>query len=214
MAPRLPRGVSGLAVVTTAAGMVLIYAAVANATVSDTVRALLKGQKPPSRPSSLDAARTSIGQRLGQAVAGEKGKGSNATEGIGTATGKGSAPATSLGQQIAAYAAGHLGKPYVFGAEGPDAFDCSGLVTYVLHKECGLTLPSNVHTVTGQFYVWKGADTVSRPPVAGDLICWTGHIGIAIDSETMIHAPGAGQKVKTTRIYYTGSPLVRRVRPQ
>lgn len=215
-------GLSGLSLAITAAGMVGIYAAVANATISDTLRALLKGQKPPSRASTLDTARTSTDAELRAAAAAQAAAADGTgllgglggliggVAGIGVAT---PGPA-SLGEQIAAYATGHLGAPYKFGAAGPNAFDCSGLVTYVLHTELGLSLPSNSHTVTGQWYVWPGAVTVGRPPRAGDLICWTGHIGIALNDETMIHAPGTGQVVKTSKIWWNPAPLVRRVRAQ
>lgn len=202
--------------------MVAIYAAVANATLSDTVRALLKGQRPPSRASTLDAARTSIGQALGTAAAAQAAAGqSGILGGLGPAissaiggSGSAGAGAANLGEQIAAYATGHLGAPYKFGAAGPNAFDCSGLVTYVLHTELGLSLPSNSHTVTGQWYTWGGAVTIPRPPRAGDLICWTGHIGIALNDETMVHAPGTGQVVKTSKIWWNPAPLVRRVKAQ
>lgn len=202
--------------------MVAIYAAVANATISDTVRALLKGQRPPSRASTLDAARTSIGQSLGTAAAAQAAAAqSGILGGLGPAissaiggSGSAGAGAASLGEQIAAYATGHLGAPYKFGAAGPDRFDCSGLVTYVLHTELGLSLPSNSHTVTGQWYTWGGAVTIPRPPRAGDLICWTGHIGIALNDETMVHAPGTGQVVKTSKIWWNPAPLIRRVKAQ
>ncbi len=117
----------------------------------------------------------------------------------------------ALGVQIVNAARKYLGRPYEFAAHGPNTFDCSGLVTWVLHHDLGLNLPSNVHTVTGQFYVWGGARTVGRPPAEGDLICWMGHIGIATGPTTMIHAPQPGQVVKEQAIWWTPEPLVRRV---
>ena len=206
-------GVSGLALGVTAGGMLLVYAGVANATVSDTIRALLRGERPPSRPSTLEAARGDVGRSLGAAVARAANQATGVVDaGIGVA-GTGSQPAGTRGQQIAAFAASYLGVPYVFGGADPSkGVDCSGLVTWVLHHDMGINLPSNSHTVTGQFLVWSGAVTVPRPPAAGDLICWPSHIGIAIDSTTMVHAPGTGQRVKTTNIWWTPAPIVRRVK--
>lgn len=48
--------------------------------------------------------------------------------------------APPTGAQIVAYARQQLGEPYVWGAEGPDRFDCSGLVNYV-YKHFGISTP-------------------------------------------------------------------------
>jgi cell wall-associated NlpC family hydrolase len=191
------------------AGMILMYAAIANTSVSDTIRALLKGQPlPKGTVSSLQSLRDNVKQGLSEAVA---------SQGIGAAPNQiTGAPgyAAGLGDKIAADAQQYIGKPYLWAAEGPNAFDCSGLVTWVLHHDLGLKLPDNTHTVTGQFYVWSGAKTVGRPPAAGDLICYTSHIGIAINATQMVHAPSPGQDVKISKIWWTPTPLVRRVIPQ
>lgn len=194
-------GISGLAIGAVAAGAVLAYAGIRNASVSDTLRALLRGQPVPSAPSTLEAARSNVTETLQR----------TASSGLGAAPGRRGLPTTGPGAQVADAARKYLGAPYIFGAEGPNAFDCSGLVTWVLAHDLGIRLPSEHHTVTGQFYVWQGAQTVPRPPAAGDLICWTGHIGIAVNETEMIHAPGVGQRVKISRIWWTPAPLVRRV---
>lgn len=46
----------------------------------------------------------------------------------------------ALGGDIVDYAARFIGRPYVWGAEGPNSFDCSGLMQYV-HQKFGITLP-------------------------------------------------------------------------
>lgn len=203
--------------------MLLVYASIGNASVSDTVRSLIKGTPLPSKASTLDSTRQSVGSALGAAAAKAAADAAALqSQGIGAAPGTagilgglgGAIGAATLGARIAAAAQSHVGAPYKFATAGPNTFDCSGLVTYVLHHDLGLNLPSNSHTVTGQFYLWGGATTVARPPQAGDLICWTGHIGIAINATQMVSAPGAGQKVHVTNIYWTPTPLVRRVKPQ
>ena len=89
-------GVSGLALGVTAGGMLLVYAGVANATVSDTIRALLRGERPPSRPSTLEAARGDVGRSLGAAVARAANQATGVVDaGIGVA-GTGSQPAGTL----------------------------------------------------------------------------------------------------------------------
>ncbi len=202
-------GISGLSVAAVGTGMILMYAAIANTSVSDTVRALLKGQPlPKGTVSSLQSLRSDVNQGLSEAVA--KQGIDAAPNTISGAPGFGA----SLGVKIAAAAQNYIGKPYRFATAGPDTFDCSGLVTWVLHHDLGLNLPSNSHTVTGQWYIWSGAKTVARPPMPGDLICYTGHIGIAINATQMVAAPGTGQKVKISNIWWTPTPLVRRVIPQ
>ena len=216
-------GLSGLAVAAVGTGMLLTYAAIGNASVSDTVRSLLKGTPLPSKGSTLDASRADVGTALGAAAAkAAADAAASAQQGIGAAPGTagilgglGAAIGNAtLGARIAAAAQSHLGKPYKFATAGPNTFDCSGLVTYVLHHDVGLNLPSNSHTVTGQFYVWTGATTVDRPPQAGDLICWPSHIGIAIDATRMVVAPSAGRNVQIENIWWKPLPLVRRVKPQ
>lgn len=190
-------GISGLALVLVGAGGLLIISGLKNATVSDTLRALLKGQPIPSKASALDAARLEV-QAIGEAPPAQA-----AGEAPPAPTG-----ATDLGDRIVAAARQQIGKPYAWATAGPDRFDCSGLVSYVL-KQVGVT---DKRMVTGQFYVWTGAVTVPRPPRPGDLICYTGHIGIATGPTTMIHAPTFGETVKESPIWWTPTPLVRRVK--
>lgn len=216
-------GISGLAVAATGTGMLLMYAAIRGATLSDTVRSLLKGTPLPSTGVALGDLRAGVGSELGAAAS--KAAADAAAlqqQGIGAAPGTsgilgglgGAIGAATLGARIAAAAQAYVGKPYKFATAGPNTFDCSGLVTWVLHHDLGLNLPSNSHTVTGQFYVWSGATTVGRPPQAGDLICYTGHIGIAINATQMVNALNSKSGVKVSNIWWTPTPLVRRVKPQ
>jgi cell wall-associated NlpC family hydrolase len=168
---------------------VLLLAGLSNAPVLGTIRALLRGEQPPSRGSGLTAAST--GKIVGRV--------------------RDDTVPTAKADAIVTAARRHLGKPYRLGAAGPSAFDCSGLVSYVL-QEVGI-FPKGRRWVTGQFYVWTGAQTVRRTAVTtGDLICWQSHIAIATSSKRMIHAPSPGKKVSEVNIYWTGSPLVRRIK--
>lgn len=191
-------GLNGLAVALAAAGGVVLVAGFRNVTISDTLRGILKGSLPAARPMQ-----TNLAAAAARAAAG--GGGASADFGPGVPTGDGA--------KIAAEARHYLGRPYSFGAAGPDSFDCSGLVTWVLHHDLGYTLPDDHHTVTGQFYVWSGATTVPRLSCqAGDLVCWPSHMGIATGQNTMIHAPGTGQVVKEGNIW--SGCIIRRVKSQ
>lgn len=195
-------GLSGLAVGLAAAGGVVMYAGLKNATISDVLRGVLKGQPPAGAPQN-----TKLAAALASPPAAAGGPDPGGT--LGPASGD--IPAGPLGASIAAAARRYLGKPYAWATAGPNTFDCSGLVTWVLHHDLGIELPSNSHTVTTQFLVWSGARTVGRPPAPGDLICWSGHIGIATSATMMIHAPTAGDVVKESGIWWIPAPAVRRV---
>lgn len=191
-------GVSGLAVALATAGGVLVYSGIRNASVPETLRAVLQQRQPATLPTgSLSSVATPLDQL--PAV----------SQGIGPVPQQGFGP---TGAGIVAAARRYLGVPYRWGGASPSGFDCSGLVTWVLHHDLGLSLPSNTHTVTGQFLVWAGAVTHAGPPQPGDLVCWAGHIGIAVDGSRMIHAPHAGAVVQVANIWHVPAPLYRTVK--
>ena len=64
------------------------------------------------------------------------------------------------------YALGEVGKPYVWGATGPNAYDCSGLMLRA-YESAGITLPR----VARQQY-WAGAQLPVRQAQPGDLLFW------------------------------------------
>lgn len=109
--------------------------------------------------------------------------------------------ATNVQQAIVREAFKHLGKPYVWGAKGPNTFDCSGLTYYVYMKATG-------HYIGG----WTGEQQYAgtQIPVSqaqpGDLVFWgpssgvTHHVGIYIGNGQFIHAPQPRDKVRVTSI--------------
>lgn len=105
---------------------------------------------------------------------------------------------------VLARASRELGKPYVFGAEGPGSFDCSGLVQYVF-GQLGVRLPRLAH-------LQQAATTPVSSPQPGDLVFYgdpASHVGIYIGGGRMIDAPDVGQNVKVESVW--GSPTYRRV---
>jgi cell wall-associated NlpC family hydrolase len=85
------------------------------------------------------------------------------------------------------------GKPYVYGAEGPNTFDCSGLTMYAW-KAAGRTLP---HNAKAQY---QAITHISRDQVRpGDLVFFytdLHHVGMAIGGGMMVHAPRTGELVQ------------------
>ncbi|MGM0218175.1 NlpC/P60 family protein [Enterococcus sp. AZ126] len=93
----------------------------------------------------------------------------------------------------------HLGKPYVYGAAGPDAFDCSGLVQ-VAFASAGRNLGRT--TVDQE----SAGTTISVAEAqAGDLVFWgsqggTYHVGISTGDGSYIHAPVPGDVVQVATV--------------
>lgn len=106
-------------------------------------------------------------------------------------------------QRIVELAASKLGGPYVWGASGPTAFDCSGLVMWC-YAQLGYDLP---HYSEGQA-AWCDKPMSEAEP--GD-ICWRpGHVGICIgDGRTIeAHSPARGIDYGTTSSFDScGSPI-------
>ena len=101
--------------------------------------------------------------------------------------------------KVISYAKQFLGKPYIWGAQGPNGFDCSGFTYYVFKNAAGITLP---RTSSAQS---KYGTYVSKSNLkAGDLIFFdtvgpnngaVTHVGIYIGNGQFIHAASGQGKV-------------------
>lgn len=100
---------------------------------------------------------------------------------------------------IAATAKNQIGKKYVLNASGPDEFDCSGLVYYVLN-ECGITVDRKDCAGYAQNEDWSKIESLGDVK-AGDILFFCGedgkirHAGIAVSSKNMIDASSSHRKV-------------------
>lgn len=98
------------------------------------------------------------------------------------------------------YALGKRGDPYVWGAAGPSAFDCSGLVMWAYAQE-GISLPH----YTGD--LWNAGQHVSRSDLEpGDLVFFfpdISHVGIYIGDGLMVDAPSTGQLVQVQPVFWS-----------
>lgn len=100
---------------------------------------------------------------------------------------------------IAATAKNQVGKEYVLNASGPDEFDCSGLVYYVLN-ECGITVDRKDCAGYAQNEDWSKIESLGDVK-AGDILFFCGedgkirHAGIAVSSKNMIDASSSHRKV-------------------
>uniref|UniRef100_A0AAU2JUT0 C40 family peptidase n=1 Tax=Streptomyces sp. NBC_00049 TaxID=2903617 RepID=A0AAU2JUT0_9ACTN len=115
---------------------------------------------------------------------------------------------TAAGGQALAYAAAQIGKPYVWGAEGPGAFDCSGLTSQAW-AHAGRTIPRTSQEQWAQLP--KVPLDQLRP---GDLVVYfpkATHVGLYVGGGKVIQAPRPGAKVKVSPI--AANPLLGAVRP-
>jgi cell wall-associated NlpC family hydrolase len=182
-----------MAVAAGAVGGLLLYAGIQDVPIVDALREISAGRQPtprPPKPASVEGfgSSNSTGQVFGPIVPGG-GSGASA---------------------VVAAAAAQIGKPYVWGAEGPNAFDCSGLVVFCLNR-VGVKVG---RLTTWGFAVWSGARTIPKSQATtGDLVMYSGHMGIVSGPGTMIHAPRVGKPVEQRSIYTgNGGPWYRRVR--
>jgi peptidoglycan DL-endopeptidase CwlO len=114
-------------------------------------------------------------------------------------------------EKALAFARAQIGKPYVWGATGPDSYDCSGL-TQAAWKAAGVDLPRVTYD-----QVNAGTTIPLSQAQPGDLVFFyddISHVGIYIGNGMMIHAPKPGAYVREESIYYDGeSSIYSVVRP-
>jgi cell wall-associated NlpC family hydrolase len=93
-----------------------------------------------------------------------------------------------------------VGRPYVWGAAGPDYFDCSGLVVWAYATE-GISLPH----YTG--YLWNSGMHVSQADLEpGDLIFFgadLGHVAFYLGNGMMLDAPSTGLLVRVEPVWWS-----------
>lgn len=131
---------------------------------------------------------------------------------------------STKGEELVAYAKQYLNCPYVYGAAGPDSFDCSGFTMYV-YKHFGISLP---HGATSQSRYGTelniSKNELKSKLKLGDLVFFLdyptydgiGHVGIYIGDGNFIHASsGTGYCVKISTLldggYYDRYTAARRI---
>lgn len=121
-----------------------------------------------------------------------------ANAGGGDAGGAGTAVAgSSKGAAALRAALTQQGKPYVWGAAGPSAYDCSGLVLWAF-KQVGVSLP---HSSSAQSRMGTAVSKADLQP--GDLVFFyspVSHVGIYMGNGNILHASTSGQPVKISKM--------------
>src|SRR5215218_4076873 len=117
-------------------------------------------------------------------------------------------PASGRGATVVKYAYAQLGDPYVFGASGPNSFDCSGL-TMAAWNQVGVSLP---HSARQQYASEPKVSKANLQP--GDIVFFydpISHNGLYVGGGTVIHAPQPGEYVE--KIALSAMPYSGAVRP-
>jgi peptidoglycan DL-endopeptidase CwlO len=106
----------------------------------------------------------------------------------------------SIGAQALRWALTRVGDPYVWGAAGPSAFDCSGLVMWA-YAHVGISLD---HFTGDQ---WNEGEHISRSQLEpGDLVFFfpdIGHVGMYVGDGLMVDAPTFGQPVQVQPVFWS-----------
>ena len=161
----------------------------------------LKQQQAANKPSGKPSSGSQAGQGTENANGGGTGNGS------GLDSGGNSDSSLDLGRQIADYAMKFIGNPYVYGGTSlTNGADCSGFVQSV-YKQFGISLP---RTSGEQGKSGRSVDGLHNA-APGDLIWYSGHIGIYIGNGKIVHASNPKNGIITSDATYRTILGIRRI---
>lgn len=116
------------------------------------------------------------------------------------------ASGSDLGKKVAKFACQYIGNPYVLGGTSlTNGADCSGF-TYRVYQEFGYSIP---RTSYQQRSAGTGVSYDEAQP--GDLICYSGHVGLYIGGGMIVHASSAKTGIKVSKAQYREILAVRRI---
>jgi peptidoglycan DL-endopeptidase CwlO len=172
------------------------------------IRAQLTAQKSSlnkllaTNQATLDSLTVAQQQQVNASTLGGTGQtstGQTGTGQTGTTPVAYTGPTTTQADKAVAYAYAQIGKPYQWGATGPNSFDCSGLVM-AAWASAGVTIPRDTYEQ------WAGLPHIPvSQMVPGDLIIYDGegHVAMYVGDGYIIDAPHTGADVE--RIPYDTS---------
>lgn len=150
---------------------------------------------------------SSSGNNTSNAHSGSSSVGQSSASSQSSGAGQSQESSSDLGQQIANYALKFLGNPYVYGGTSlTNGADCSGFVQSV-YKHFGISLP---RTSGEQGAAGRAVDGVKNAK-PGDLVWYSGHIGIYIGNEQIVHASNSKVGIITSNVYYRNILGIRRI---
>ncbi len=144
-----------------------------------------------------EAAKAAQQSSSSNSNSGSSSSGSSSNKGGSSSSGSSSSGSSNVPSygSVVDYAMSRIGCPYVWGAEGPNSFDCSGLVRWA-YLQVGISLPHQSEALYN-CASWRGPVSEARP---GDVLWRSGHVGIAVSygGSHYVHAPTFGAYVRDT----------------
>lgn len=187
--------------------------------VTGEIRAIMAQQRAAAAAASARDARNNVARlQAGGTLDGSGGSGvSGDSGGSGAAAAESSGggasivplpPASGTAAAAASIAMGKSGSPYVFGAAGPNSFDCSGLVVWAFAQAGRPGLPHSTYSLIGM-----GVEVPLSEAQVGDLVFTnnSGHMGIYVGGGSFVHAPRTGRTVTVEGLGYYTVVSVRRI---
>ncbi len=149
------------------------------------------------------AAIAAANRAAGKGKSGKSGKGGKSSGGGGSYAASGGGP----GASVANYALQFVGNPYVYGGSSlTGGTDCSGF-TMSVYRNFGVSLPHSSGAQRSMGYSVGGLANAQ----AGDLVCYSGHVGLYIGNGQIVHASTAKTGIKVSNAGYRNVLDVRRI---
>jgi len=171
-------------------------------------RAAEEARKAREAEAARAAAEQAAARKAAEKQEAKKaGAGSSTGSGSGSSAGQSTQTASSNGQAVVDYARQFLGNPYVYGGNSlTNGTDCSGFVKGV-YAAFGINLP---RTSAEQRSVGYAVSLSEIQP--GDIVCYSGHVGIYAGNNTLIHASNEKTGITlTSPVTYRSVLAVRRI---